>query len=512
METAILTALCGLITLLMFKGSGVSNNYPANHGIKSVIKESYSSIKPEPIQLNSQRRKPHTKVVAANVVADQSKVVRKLRGGETQVIGEEIRTETGVIKEEIRKEAGVIKGEIRKEAGEIKVEIRKEAGVIKEGEVIREVIKDAGEGEVRNEEAFLLTNGKVAPSLENTNRNEEAFNASSVPSKFSLGPKVLDWDEQRKLLGTKFSLGPKVLDWDEQRKFGRTQDKRRDGRTSDGHHEASKVTSPPILMVTGSVPFACENPSGDHVLLKSIKNKMDYCTLHTGITMFYNLAHMSDEMTGFWSKLPLLRELMLARPDVEWLWWIDSDAVITNMEFNLPMERYKDYNLIVPGWEENVYVKKSWLGLNAGIFFLRNCQWSLDFLDEWAQMGPKGPIRNEAGKELSKVLSDRPEFEADDQSALVYLLIKQREVWGNKVYMESSYCLHGYWVPIVEIFDEMMDDMLETKKNLYNETTGTILNPHGHYFEHANIDLNNNFVVVLIYLTRFILKYNFNNE
>ena len=436
MERVILTALCGLITLLMFKGSGVSNNYPANHGIKSVIKESYSSIKPEPIQLNSQRRKPHTKVVAANVVADQSKVVRKLRGGETQVIGEEIRKEGGVIKE-------VIKGEIK---GEIKE-------VIKEGEVIREEIKEAGEGEINN---------------------EEAFNASSEPFKFSLGPKVMDWDEQRKV--------------------GRTNAKR-DGRHD---HEASKVkeTSPPILMVTGSVPFACENPSGDHVLLKSIKNKMDYCTLHTGITMFYNLAHMSDEMSGFWSKLPLLRELMLARPDVEWLWWVDSDALITNMEFALPMERYHDYNLIVHGWEHNVYVKKSWLGLNTGSFFLRNCQWSLDLLDEWAQMGPKGSVRNEAGKEVSKFLSDRPEFEADDQSALVYLLIKQREVWGNKVYMESSYCLHGYWVPIVETFDEMMADMLEIKKTLHNETTGTILNPHAtKYIEYADIDLKNIFLL-----------------
>ena len=304
--------------------------------------------------------------------------------------------------------------------------------------MIREEIKEAGEGEIKN---------------------EEAFNASSGALKFSLGPKVLDWDETRKL--------------------GWTHEKR-DGRGSHGHndhHEASKVTSPPILMVTGSVPSACENPNGDHVLLKSIKNKMDYCTLHTGITMFYNLAHISDEMSGFWSKLPLLRELMLAHPEVEWLWWIDSDALITDMEFKLPMEHYKDYNLVVPGWEQNVYMKKSWLGLNAGIFFLRNCQWSLDFLDEWAQMGPKGSIRNEAGKEVSKFLSDRPEFEADDQSALVYLLIKQREVWGNKVYMESSYCLHGYWVPIVETFEEMMDDMLETNKSLHNKTTGTILQP-----------------------------------
>ncbi|KAF2311266.1 hypothetical protein GH714_021302 [Hevea brasiliensis] len=37
----------------------------------------------------------------------------------------------------------------------------------------------------------------------------------------------------------------------------------------------------------------------------------------------------------------------------------------------------------------------------------RNCKWSLDLLDAWAPMGPKGPIREEAGKILTANLKGR---------------------------------------------------------------------------------------------------------
>ncbi|KAE8009880.1 hypothetical protein FH972_006287 [Carpinus fangiana] len=49
------------------------------------------------------------------------------------------------------------------------------------------------------------------------------------------------------------------------------------------------------------------------------------------------------------------------------------------------------------------------------------CQWSLDLLDAWAPMGPKGPVRDKAGKILTANLKGRPASEADDQSALIYL-------------------------------------------------------------------------------------------
>lgn len=253
-------------------------------------------------------------------------------------------------------------------------------------------------------------------------------------------------DPERALNET-YSIGPKISTWDEQRRAWLLE-----------NPELASLPSgkPRILLVTGSPPKPCDNPAGDHYLLKSIKNKIDYCRLHN-IEIFYNLAHLDAEMAGYWSKLPLMRKLMLSHPDVEWLWWMDSDAMLTDMVFELPLEKYKNHNFILHGWEKEIYEKKTWVGLNTGSLLLRNCQWSLDLLDAWAPMGPKGVVREEAGKVLTEALEGRPAFEADDQSALIYLLITQRDLWGSKVYLENSYYLHGYWVAIVETLEEVIE-------------------------------------------------------
>ncbi|KAF2539756.1 hypothetical protein F2Q68_00018628 [Brassica cretica] len=221
-----------------------------------------------------------------------------------------------------------------------------------------------------------------------------------------------------------YTLGPKISDWDEQR-----SDWLAKNPTFPNFIGPNK---PRVLLVTGSAPKPCENAVGDHYLLKSIKNKIDYCRLH-GIEIFYNMALLDAEMAGFWAKLPLIRKLLLSHPEVEFLWWMDSDAMFTDMAFELPWERYKEYNLVMHGWNEMVYDEKNWIGLNTGSFLLRNNQWALDLLDTWAPMGPKGKIREEAGKVLTRELKGRPVFEADDQSAMVYLLATQRDTWGNKI-------------------------------------------------------------------------------
>eukprot|EP00246_Nothoceros_aenigmaticus_P015716 TRINITY_DN673_c0_g1_i1.p1 TRINITY_DN673_c0_g1~~TRINITY_DN673_c0_g1_i1.p1 ORF type:complete len:240 (-),score=36.41 TRINITY_DN673_c0_g1_i1:156-803(-) len=126
------------------------------------------------------------------------------------------------------------------------------------------------------------------------------------------------------------------------------------------------------------------------------------------------------------------------------------------MVFELPLGKYKEYNFVLHGWDEMIYIEKSWVGLNTGSFLLRNCQWSLDLMDAWSPMGPKGAIRDEAGKVLSKFLKKRPDFEADDQSALIYLLITQKEKWSGRVYLENKYYLHGFWKQLVEQYEENM--------------------------------------------------------
>ncbi|PWZ46090.1 putative glycosyltransferase 3 [Zea mays] len=157
-------------------------------------------------------------------------------------------------------------------------------------------------------------------------------------------------------------------------------------------------------------------------------------------------------------RLPLVRRLMLAHPEVEWIWWVDSDAIFTDMAFELPLSRYDGRNLVIHGYPDLLFEKRSWISLNAGIFLLRNCQWSLDLLDAWVPMGPRGPSRVEAGKLLTASLTGRPPFDADDQSALIHLLLVQKERWMDKVHVETEFYLHGFWTGLVDRYEQMMED------------------------------------------------------
>ncbi|KAL2243081.1 probable xyloglucan 6-xylosyltransferase 5 [Sesamum indicum] len=248
-------------------------------------------------------------------------------------------------------------------------------------------------------------------------------------------------------LNATFRLGPRISTWDKDRKVWLRKNPKFPNYVNG---------RPRILLVTGSRPNPCDNAVGDHYLLKALKNKIDYCRIH-GIEIVYNMAHLDKEMAGYWAKLPLLRRLMLSHPEVEWIWWMDSDAFFTDMVFRIPVMKYRDYNMVIHGYQDLLFNQKSWIALNTGSFLFRNCQWSLDLLDSWAPMGPKGPIRDEAGKILTANLKGRPTFEADDQSALIYLLITQKDQWMNKVFVENSFYLHGFWEGLVDRYEEMIE-------------------------------------------------------
>ncbi|KAL2630439.1 hypothetical protein R1flu_015125 [Riccia fluitans] len=243
-----------------------------------------------------------------------------------------------------------------------------------------------------------------------------------------------------------FSLGKNPKNWDQQRRGWLEK------------YPWMKTTpngKPRVLLVTGSSPWACANPVGDNFHLKSLKNKIDYTRQHN-IELFYNIAHLERNLTSFWAKLPVIRKLMLTHPEIEWIFWMDADALFTDMLFEFPLEKYDDYNIVMWGWEDNVYKTRNWVAVNDGAFLFRNCQWSLDLLEQWAPMGPEGDIRNKWGEFFSEYMSERgPNFPADDQSALVYLMLTQTEI-RSKIRLEWEYQLSGYWKDFVEKFEEFM--------------------------------------------------------
>ncbi|XP_042493639.1 galactomannan galactosyltransferase 1-like [Macadamia integrifolia] len=222
-----------------------------------------------------------------------------------------------------------------------------------------------------------------------------------------------------------------------------------------------------ILLVTGSQPSPCRNPIGDHLLLRFFKNKVDYCRIH-GYDIFYNNALLHPEMRSFWAKIPVVKAAMLAHPEAEWIWWVDSDAAFTDMDFKLPLERYREYNLVVHGWANLIYETKdpSWVGLNAGVFLIRNCQWSMDMMEEWASMGPQTPAYEEWGQRLRSTFKDKLFPESDDQSGLIYLMLKGKKRWAERIYLEREYYFEGYWVEIVGTLERMGERYEEMERRV----------------------------------------------
>lgn len=218
-----------------------------------------------------------------------------------------------------------------------------------------------------------------------------------------------------------------------------------------------------ILMVSGSQSTPCKNPIGDHLLLRFFKNKVDYCRIH-GYDIFYNNILLQPKMWSFWAKMPAIKAAMVAHPETEWIWWVDSDAAFTDMDFKLPLDRYKAHNFVVHGWEKLIYEQQSWTGINAGVFLIRNCQWSMDLMEAWAKMGPQSPEYDKWGEILRTTFKDKIFQESDDQSGLAYLLLKEKEKWGNKIYVEGEYYFEGYWVEIVGTLDNITDKYLGIEK------------------------------------------------
>lgn len=249
-----------------------------------------------------------------------------------------------------------------------------------------------------------------------------------------------------------YAVGRPVGNWDEKRREWMEQ-----------HPSFKPGAAGRVLVVSGSQPQPCQSPIGDHLLLRFFKNKVDYCRIH-GMDIYYNTALLHPKMFTFWAKIPLVRAAMVAHPECEWIWWVDSDAIFTDMEFELPLRKYAAHHLVVHGWRHLVYEKKSWTSLNAGVFLIRNSQWSMEFLEVWAGMGPQSPEYDRWGKTLKSEFKDKIFPESDDQSALVYLLLRQGDRWGDKIYLESDYYFQGYWVEIVGRLQNTSNRYLEMER------------------------------------------------
>lgn len=108
----------------------------------------------------------------------------------------------------------------------------------------------------------------------------------------------------------------------------------------------------------------------------SIDNKLQYSTVQRYPFYYYHSHLTAPDRSPTWAKIQVLQSYLA---DYEWLFWIDVDAFVMNMDVTL--ESIIDVALEVNP-NADIILTNDWNGLNNGVFFIRNCPWAHGFLQE----------------------------------------------------------------------------------------------------------------------------------
>lgn len=100
-----------------------------------------------------------------------------------------------------------------------------------------------------------------------------------------------------------------------------------------------------------------------------IENKRQYCQKH-GYDFICGFNSLDDSRFPAWSKVLLLLNV-LENKEYEWVFWTDADSLI--MDFGKPLEDFIDPNY-------DFIINKEFTWVCSGEFFLKNNDWSRDFM------------------------------------------------------------------------------------------------------------------------------------
>mmetsp|Transcript_25146 Transcript_25146/g.81887 ORF Transcript_25146/g.81887 Transcript_25146/m.81887 type:complete len:839 (+) Transcript_25146:3-2519(+) len=196
-----------------------------------------------------------------------------------------------------------------------------------------------------------------------------------------------------------------------------------------------------VMMVTANQPLPCTTRRGDWIMELALRNKLMYATLHDYKTWWSTELVSAWDLEAAWNKIPLLYVLMHPESPVtqgvEWLLWMDDDAIFTDMNFTMPLEQYDrdGINLVIWGDPQRVYRANDIQGLNTGVFLLRKCEWSRQLMAEVAALATPS-IRRQIGNK----------GRIAEQGALTWVLHSQAERWKDRVQLERNFTLNGNWM------------------------------------------------------------------
>ncbi|KAG5357045.1 Alpha-1,2-galactosyltransferase [Yarrowia sp. C11] len=174
---------------------------------------------------------------------------------------------------------------------------------------------------------------------------------------------------------------------------------------NDGGHVAPYGNKVVILSASNN-----KTESEQYMLERALLNRQEYCNMHGYTCTFINLDDVDDGKHHIvWAKIKAIELVFATDPDVEWVWWMDTDMVILNPYLELGEHLLSDRALVerlsygrpirapdasfkgeiyhakgeVEAKDIHLLLTQDFFGINAGSFFLRKSQFSKFLLDLW---------------------------------------------------------------------------------------------------------------------------------
>lgn len=160
-----------------------------------------------------------------------------------------------------------------------------------------------------------------------------------------------------------------------------------DGGLENGY-KRKKDKNQKLVVLFSISPTRCENSDGDEIFMQSYANRLMWAKLK-GYDVVFNRGRPDKRLSGPYSKVALTRAVLANEsalsedsPDRhEWLLWIDADALINNMIFEIPFHKYTNADFVVYGEEKYTYEEIDGVkGINSGVYLLRNTEWLIAFI------------------------------------------------------------------------------------------------------------------------------------
>lgn len=164
-----------------------------------------------------------------------------------------------------------------------------------------------------------------------------------------------------------------------------------------------------------------------------IPNKMSYVQRHG-----YEIIDASDVLDAArppsWSKILAVRKHL---PNFDWVFWNDVDSLVTNPEISLDVIIKSVVGNRGHSDMPDLIITKDVTGVNAGMFFFRNTEWSMQFLDLWwnqtSFIRPFGQMKSGDNDALKYLIQAMPEEEFKQ-----HVIIPQMQCAFNSYFWSPS--------------------------------------------------------------------------